>query len=493
VSETSGDFRKLMPRSDVVLDGYESALDYAFNDSDITNIALMGPYASGKSSIIRTYLKEHKISDCLFLSLSEFNTDDHEQDEGMEKLLEVKIVNQLIQKIDPKKVPKSSFRNIDKPVSVFSVILYFLLIVLSIGIILLVEDPFNLPGYVPVILIITAAMAILATILFLPHSPVNVRRVKLIDYADIELTDNDASCFDRYLDEIVYLVRNSGYGIIVIEDIDRFQTDGIFKRLREISNIINYNRTKKIKFVFELSDELFASESRSKFFDFIIPVTPRLWSNNVTPHLRERLGSGYSEQLLIRLSFFLVNQRTIDSICNECKVLEQFYKTDGSLDKLLAMVSFKNLYPRDYNDLVNHAGNLFAVLHCKESTIQYAIKDISTRINELNQLLVESRRKTMDVQSAFNTIRQLSSYPSQQNYDQITKIVNQTAVKELSPESIRIQQEIRDLEERKRRIEQSSLSELISRYGARSSNNDLIVIEKMPMMLVSSGYIRCRL
>ena len=46
-----------MPRNDVDISSYESALDYAFYSPEkIQNIALSGSYGSGKSSIIETLL-----------------------------------------------------------------------------------------------------------------------------------------------------------------------------------------------------------------------------------------------------------------------------------------------------------------------------------------------------------------------------------------------------------------------------------------------------
>lgn len=38
---------------------YLNALDWSLNNKRIKNIALAGPYGSGKSSIIETYLKQH--------------------------------------------------------------------------------------------------------------------------------------------------------------------------------------------------------------------------------------------------------------------------------------------------------------------------------------------------------------------------------------------------------------------------------------------------
>lgn len=48
---------------------YFEALDWAIENENITNIALTGPYGAGKSSIIKSYIKErpHKYITCIFL------------------------------------------------------------------------------------------------------------------------------------------------------------------------------------------------------------------------------------------------------------------------------------------------------------------------------------------------------------------------------------------------------------------------------------------
>lgn len=52
---------------------YVSALDWAFNNPHIHNIALAGPYGSGKSSIIHSYIKRHSELKYISLSLANFS------------------------------------------------------------------------------------------------------------------------------------------------------------------------------------------------------------------------------------------------------------------------------------------------------------------------------------------------------------------------------------------------------------------------------------
>ena len=50
-------FEKLTPIDSAELGIYEQALDKVFADKEIRNVAISGPYGSGKSSILNTYKK----------------------------------------------------------------------------------------------------------------------------------------------------------------------------------------------------------------------------------------------------------------------------------------------------------------------------------------------------------------------------------------------------------------------------------------------------
>ena len=47
------------------------------------------------------------------------------------------------------------------------------------------------------------------------------------------------SYFDRYLDDILYLFKQSDADVIVFEDIERFNNSKIFERLKELNIVVN--------------------------------------------------------------------------------------------------------------------------------------------------------------------------------------------------------------------------------------------------------------
>lgn len=95
---------------------YFKALDWAFNNPNIFNIAIAGPYGSGKSSIIKSYIKKHpelkniNISLANFIEMNEEGTP-HLSDFEKDKL-EVGILKQLFYKVDFYKIPQSRYRKL---------------------------------------------------------------------------------------------------------------------------------------------------------------------------------------------------------------------------------------------------------------------------------------------------------------------------------------------------------------------------------------------
>lgn len=72
-------FETLLPKKDVDLSSYESALNHAMNSDEIRNIALSGSYGSGKSSVIRSYESMKNDRKFLHISLARFTEEVNEK------------------------------------------------------------------------------------------------------------------------------------------------------------------------------------------------------------------------------------------------------------------------------------------------------------------------------------------------------------------------------------------------------------------------------
>lgn len=107
MAESEVKFEKLTPIDDTELGIYEFALNKVFKEKEIRNVAISGPYGSGKSSILNTYKKLHPNLKFIHISLAHYENEDKYTSANpetasaynSESVLEGKILNQLIHNI----------------------------------------------------------------------------------------------------------------------------------------------------------------------------------------------------------------------------------------------------------------------------------------------------------------------------------------------------------------------------------------------------------
>lgn len=319
-------FEKLTPLDDHDIGIYKSAIDFAFEHSDIRNIAISGAYGAGKSSVLASYEKAYPGRKFIHISLAHFqNLDEadgitgHNADANAklksdasgspktirESLLEGKILNQLIHQIPADKIPQTNFR-VKKSISKREPIIHTFLIALFIIALfrILFFDQWSsmvcsLPEvlraslvlsttptaeFVSGVLCVLIAAYFLYRVVYIQENK-NIFRKLSIQGNEIEIfEDSEDSFFDKYLNEVLYLFENADADVIVFEDMDRFDASEIFERLREINTLANIQRIKDgkqpLRFFYLLRDDIFVSKDRTKFFDLIIPIVPVVDSSN---------------------------------------------------------------------------------------------------------------------------------------------------------------------------------------------------------------------
>ena len=85
-------FEKLTPTNDVYLAVYYEAIDYVFQNPDIKNVAISGPYSAVKSSVLASYKKKHGSLRFLNISLAHFQSpNEKDETETRKSVLEGKI------------------------------------------------------------------------------------------------------------------------------------------------------------------------------------------------------------------------------------------------------------------------------------------------------------------------------------------------------------------------------------------------------------------
>ncbi|KES16838.1 hypothetical protein GASC598P17_014990 [Gilliamella apis SCGC AB-598-P17] len=379
-------FEKLTPTTlsaDEMI-GYNEALDFVFKEDDLLNIAISGPYASGKSSVIKTYEEKHHGNlKGIHISLSYFSPNlkskikninpDDEFTFSDELMLERKIINQLIHQIDPKQIPATDFKvkaESETSIKIFwaSIISLFLYCFIYIDKILLNKW---LEGHTKLTLTFIGLLFALITfvsykIIDLQHRKNLIRKLKIFqNEIDISSSECDVSYFDKYLDEIIYILDKSGLDFIVFEDIDRYDDNLILSKLRELNYIYNKRQKnhkeeqkgKPIKFIYLIKDEIFDSKERTKFFDYILPIVPVMDNSNSLGKMEDlfkskNIYSDFSISFLDTLSLYLDDIRLIKNICNEYIIYKKKLPHQASWFKkenLLAIIVYKNIFPEDYS------------------------------------------------------------------------------------------------------------------------------------------------
>ena len=203
-----------------------------------------------------------------------------------------------------------------------------------------------------------------------------------------------------------------------------------------------------IRFVYAIKDDMFVDSGRTKFFDEIIPVIPIINPSNAADKLKEklsvfRLDDKIPTEDLKDMAYFIKDMRLLTNIANE---FHSYYdmleveKNHLNPTKLMGMMIYKNLYPRDFGRLPNREGILYKFFDkrngLKDQFIKYAKnKIIKKRREELGNIKqirqetaqhneVELRKLYLLEIYRFHNIQLNNSIQIDGSYRNFTEIVN---------------------------------------------------------------------
>lgn len=416
-AEMHSKFVDLAPTDEADKSGiYSEAILFATNNTKVSNIALTGPYGSGKSSIIQSFLKKYR-RPALHISLAAFVP---EADSGSDKVgrqeIERSILQQMLYGADANKLPLSRFKRIQSP-GVWSIFksLFIMLGLLALWYVFHQREdlisgsflvPLSLSNWLNLGSLLLAVTFLWVTLhhFYVASFGLSLKGISLKDVEIKPAHDDQASILNRHLDEIIYFFQSTSYDLVVIEDIDRFEDAEIFVTLREINSLVNENAGVKrtIRFLYALRDDMFVNTDRTKFFEFIIPVIPIINTSNSIDMVLEqgrRLGldERLNRQFLREVSRYLNDLRLIQNIFNEYAIYSANLETDGEnlldANKLLAILIYKNVYPRDFEELHRGAGALAEILSLQDELIRQGERRYRTEIAELEKGLEVAERQ----------------------------------------------------------------------------------------------------
>lgn len=406
----------------------------------IRNIALTGPFGSGKSSVLITLMEdfanEHKFLPISLATLqaneeqidydeSEKRSSDEKEPkpskstdaekekriENLNRKIEYSILQQIIYREETRTVPNSRFRKIVH-LSNRELIRYPLCCVLTLVCFLILFEPnfvrvgsiydFFSWGSIWNAIFDLAASAwllfvlyVIARYVFKSYSNSKLNKLNLKE-GEIEVIE-DNSIFNKHLDEILYFFQVTDYNVVIIEDLDRFGTPNIFLKLRELNQLINESKIvgRHITFIYAIKDDIFKDEERTKFFDFITTVIPVINPSNSKDKLKSALeakgcgNDGISDEDLSEMAFFIQDMRILTNIVNEYKQYRDKLceASDFQLNKtkLLGMIVYKNYYPQDFALLHRRDGKIYKCISSKSNFIPLALKAFEESENALSK------------------------------------------------------------------------------------------------------------
>ncbi|SHN24218.1 hypothetical protein [Gracilibacillus kekensis] len=435
---------------------YIDTLDQSLKDENNKNIAITGGYGAGKTTIIDSYFagNKEKAEKMMRVSIATFQNNDKDLMESTREnnLLEQQILQQMFYQVEPNRIANSKFTKLSD-LSFFYIfsVLFYLLFTLVLTIIIInnnwlnqfYSSPNTFISFISVnwlwfllLCLIIILNGISIWLLLMIFRKLGVTKFGVAS-TKIEFNFNDGSTvFNYYLDEIIYLFKKTNYEYIIFEDLDRFQNVKVFERLRSLNTSLNNSaqlKNRSIKFVYALKDDVFTGEdetesiyNRTKFFDFIIPTVKVLHSSNAESILLKKLKNfipeenedhedenrdkqKLSKELIEDIALFINDMRTLINICNEFEVFRlRLQKSSVTYNNLFAFIVYKNIYPKDYSDLLENRGLVFDIFNKKQDMVRILENKINLlknkSINGLGSIITDKN----DIAMLFARKRELT-------------------------------------------------------------------------------------
>lgn len=412
------------------IDGHSTYVDditEAVAHDDILNIALTGSYGTGKSSILRDFkdtANKNKVIQISFSSLganiqgyiNQSGDDEHDQLNNLTNLIQKEVVKQILFKEKYKNIPYSKYKRVSSP----RLLLIFLNSSLISGILLVallangwmakIFEIASLSDFVWQVAF-CADLFITSTSLFAIFLLTAVGKIRIdkVNASSISLSlSGNTSYFDEYLDEIIYFFEAGRYNVVIFEDIDRFESLYIFETLRQLNTILNNSEQIKqsVTFIYAIKDSIFAkkivdakvdhkerSANRTKFFDLIIPVVPFITNVSSQDYMLEAFDPEYREIVKGPASViakYITDMRLVVNIYNEFLIFKDKVVVNDSgltLDKLFAVVAYKNWNLEDFEKVKDGDSSIDKVIEAHSMYIDNRIRQINVDIRDKQAIL----------------------------------------------------------------------------------------------------------
>ncbi|OKL46138.1 hypothetical protein BSR29_07735 [Boudabousia liubingyangii] len=506
---------------------YLDVLEGVLKNGEVRNIALLGDYSSGKSSIIDGLIEKNTQK---VLRINIYAEPSEQRNAGYGRELETSnqlqraILNALFMSASPSNLATSKIATV-RATKRYQAI--FVLLTFLVASFILIKETREL---IKTAVYHVSSYSFGFPILALSFLTISVLLVAMYSYLFTRLTlsgvglagirfdlDDGKGIFENYVDEISNLLTREKIEIIVFEDLERFNNRLIFEELRNLNALLNLNRgtentclgvrksNKSFRFIYVVDGALFResfdssrqqnerneypveifikkAELTSKFFDFIISIPPLTTINESFEDIKNVLVNQdeISGRLVASIQELGLDYRVLKNIRNQYLIL----KTSGYSENLIEKSKLRGIVSDDGPITQNDANLALAFFLVMFPDEIYRLKTGASMLNEVARVLVE---RTNDYRAFLKTYHvALTTLKSQllniidylekndvESEDIILKNEIDTSNAENIERAFRIMRVLRDTTEEQLVINSSSLMPSIWNISLNTSRDEI--------------------
>ena len=398
---------------------YIAAMNAAFKDKSIHNIAVTGRYGAGKSSFLRTYFRRARWRlwhrQPLWVSVADFDSIGCKMASPQ---IQMAILQQILFVEEDKLMPFSRFSRIPRP-GFWKYACITLAVMIVLGAFIGIFSPSWFKSWLRSFghygewfygwigrlspLFVVASLCVVCKYGYDAFRKGCMRfSLKVGPLAAESVALKDVPVLAQHFEELVYFFRSTRRREVVFEDLDRVADKGVFVYLRTLNQLLNeavpvrsFLQRRPIRFIYAVRDDIFyTAEERVKYFDYILPIIPVLSSEMSANLMKKLLRDAKVSPRVIdkcsgvinKLCSYISDRRLVHAICNEFVLNKAVLMNEPDEtcpyreEKILAMCAFKVFYPWAYAQLTDCVNPIVKLLDKKREASQKKIVELKKKI-----------------------------------------------------------------------------------------------------------------